>query len=96
MTRKTRRKVKATNTGGFSITELPCHSVNISVLGHVYMVRLTLINISSRTKKDFTYLYEGTVIVRNKSFTASDFTIKRMIRVLKLDIETFFKKKKKR
>lgn len=93
MTRKTRNKIRATVAGGFSITELPYHSVILMLFGRKYMVKLTLIRISSTSKKDFTYIYEGTVKVNNKVFSNSDFTVKRLLKNLKLEIENFFRRK---
>lgn len=94
MTRNTRKKIKATVAGGFSITEIPHNSSTIVVFGKSYRVRITLIKISSTTKHDFTYLYEGTVKVNGKLFTNSDFTLKRLLKIIKIDIESTFKKRK--
>ena len=86
---------KATRrTGGFWIKEFPHQSSKITVNGKEYIVKVVLIHISSTSKNDFTYLYEGTVKIGKKPITCSDFTIEKMLYKLKKDILEHIKKGK--
>lgn len=76
----------------FTIKESPMRGQTIYVLGLSVLVRISLVTVTPKNKKQkVVHLVEGLAVVKGRRFVRTDLTVDKLLRHLRKEIEIYFK-----